>query len=621
MSLQYFFVISNGSSHIYEDNTRTEFKNNLPKPFVSQYGMNLAIDTVIFDNTFSFYKSNKEVDIVCRLNENFFVLNLSYVNTLSFLARKINRFFADITYYMKKEKIVGLAEIINGKIRLQLNSGDVAISPELYDFLSFKDEVPIKNLTYGEISHSYFSLRAKNDIESKIYFSSNEIKLNDDDLEYINISCENILPYPRNSDMQSIICSIPLIKNLPTMFYSPTFRNFFPLNSTILSSIKIAFFQPSGRRVYFQHGSPNILKMALSTPLKTNDFFYVQASSAKNDSFPENNNSCFQIELPKEYDLKGRWQVGVTNVYIPKPTNIIKFDTTIYSLPDSQNYFMVCFTNPIIRKKYAMFPLKEFSKRELVLFLCREFAEFFNITLDQNEDIYINLKREYQNSSYVQILTSVDILRILDSHRFHNQISASGTTVIWKERFKSDTPQFTQDRMSDNRMVGIKVNKTFDELKEENLEENFYFEPRVFYDVSDLKDIDLTQINTRRILLLSENEYFKKEEIRLLQHIQNLQNVDVRQELIPSFFFIYADFVVETTMADNFINLLKMVPYRSGYNNLPGGLFDFARCEFFDVNKSSLKTLSFEVRTHSGKKYNYFPKNDNIIVTMKFQRV
>lgn len=619
MNHEYFFLISNGSIDIYKDNTRAEFKNNLAKSLStkSDESIKLALDTVIFDNTFASYSSDREIDIILFIDNNIFVVNLTNSRSLSSLVRKINKFFAEVSYSLLKQTHVGLASHSDGKITLQLIEGVVAISPALNKFLSFGENFKVHQIQYGEETSDYFILRRKNDTV-KVFTSKEQLKINDSTPEYINIVCDEIQPYPRNSSMQNIICSVPLNTFQPTIFYAPTFRRFFIASSNNISRLKIGFQQPSGRKLYFQDGSPNIIKMAMSLS-KSNDFFYVQASSVKCDTFPKNNNSFFQVELPKEYRLDGKWQVGVTNVFIPKPSNIIKFDTSVYVIPNSQNYFFACFANPVKRKKYIKFPLLEFSKRELVIFLVQEFSEYFSVYLDQNENIYLNLRKETE--SQIQLFTSRAMLEIINSHNFLRTMSPISITTIFKERFKTENIAFTNEGMSNDNIEGVLVQKLFSVMLENTKEKTFYFDARTFYGLDDIHGIDISRIDTKRILLLAENEFLKKEEIRLLQFIQNQQGVSSSHELIPSFFFIYSDFVKESIMANNYVNLLKMVPYRSGFNNLPGGLFDFPRCEFFDVNKQYIKNMNFELRTHSGKEYLFFPENEHILITMKFQKI
>lgn len=622
MSYEYFFLISNGSEAIYQDNTRAEFRNNLAKPLrVNSNSIKLAIDTIIFDNTFAVYSSEAEADIILFLNNEYYILNLSGTKSLSSMVRRINKFFVDIAYSLQLNEVIGKTTLSNGKINLELRIGDVAALPELCEFLAFEGDYDYQNFEYGEEIVPYFRLRRKND-QTKIYQSKEEIRLNDFTPEYVNIICENISAYPRNSLMQNIICSIPLNTYQPTIFYSPTFRSFHTTNTNNLSTVKITFQQPSGRKLYFKDGSPNIIKMAASNS-KSLDSFYVQATSSKSSTFPDNTNNAFQVELPKEYRLDGKWQVGVTNVFFPKPTNIIKFDTSIFTIPEGQNYFFACFSNPITRKKYMKFPLLEFSKKELAIFLVRHFSEFFAVYLDQNEDIFLTMRKEFEGGGggQIQILTSKTILEIINSQNHLNKMNAASLTVIFKERLKTEFAQFNADRMKNDFLEGFIINKTFTTIKESIPKSNFFFSVRSFYNLTDITEIDITRIDTRRIISLTENEFLKKEEIRLIQEVQNQQDFKSTHELLPSFFFIYCDFVTETVMADRFVNLLKMVPFRSGFNNLPGGLFDFPRCEFFDVNKQYLKNLKFEIRTHSGKEYLYFPSNEDIIITMKFQKV
>lgn len=622
----YFFAISTGCLDIYDDNTRAEFKNTLKKAFhisnAERQEINIAVDTSIFDNTFKSY-SSKNFDFILRLHNRNFTLEFSDAYCISSIVRRINKFFASAGKDLHLKEVIGLATRLGSKIQLQLYQGILVISPEFLNFLEFPKTLQEQKIQRGDLQYIYYKLRTEND-EPMTYISISDIKLNEDPPEYVDICCENIEYYPKNSYMQNnIICSIPINHHQQSTFYSPSFRNFYKLkNSSKLETIKFMFNQPSGKKVYFQDGAPNILKMALSISEKK-EFFYTQVSSAVTPNFPDNNPSSFQVELPKEFQLQGKWQVGVVNVYIPRPTNLLTFDTSIYTIQAKENYFIASSSTVAdFKSKYVKFPLLEFTKRELCIFLLHNFCEFFSVFLDQNEQIYLVTKPELGDNTQVQIFSSTEILRLVNTENNLRSMNNTSISAIWRDRLQEEKLKFFQDEMSADNMGGLIIQKSLEKIKQENLNHfSFYFDSRVFYNINKVLEEDISQLDFQRLLSLVDNEYSKKEEIRLLQYIQNQQGLKPSQELIPSFFFIYSDFVSETAIADKFINLIKMVPYRGGHNNLPGGLFDFPRCEFFNVNKHYIKNIKFDVRTHSGKPYLFFPADENILITLKFQKV
>lgn len=623
---QYFFAISSGCLNIYEDNTRSEFKNTLKKPFqisnLERGELNIAVDTTIFDNNFKVY-SSKSYDLILRLHNRNFTLEFSDTFCISSIVERINKFFASAGKDLDFKEVVGHAIRLGSKIQLELFHGIVVISPEFLDFLELPKTLEEQYIQRGDLQYLYYKLRKENDLP-KIYISMTDIQLNEIPPDYINICCDNIEYYPKDSYMQSnILCSLPINHHQQSTFYSPSFRNFFKLkNSSKLESIKLSFCQPSGKKVYFQYGAPNILKMAVSISDKK-DFFYTQVSSAITPNFPDNTPSSFQVELPKEFQLQGSWQVGVVNVYIPRPRRLLTFDSSIYTIQPKDNYFIASSsTIDEFKSKYVKFPLLEFTKRELCIFLIHNFCEFFSVFVDQNEKIYLVTKPELGNNTQVQIFSSTEILQLVNTNKSLRVMNNTSISAIWRDRLQEVRVKFFQDEMSADNMGGLIIQKSFEEIKQDNLNElSFFFDSRVFYNINRVLEEDISRLDFQRVLAMADNEYLKKEETRLLHYIQNQEGLKPNQELLPSFFFIYSDFVSETVMADSFINLIKMVPYRSGYNNLPGGLFDFPRCEFFNVNKHYIKNIKFDVRTHSGKPYLFFPTDENILITLKFQKV
>lgn len=618
---QYFFAISTGCLDIYENNSRSEFKNTLKKtitPSSSQnQSLSIAVDTIIFDNTFKKFSGSKFCLAVSSNSQNT-LLELTEIDSISSLVHRLNIFFITAAKKSGIKENIGLVEKLGNKIKLDLYNGLVIISPEFIEFLSLKETLEEQIIRKDGEELVYYKLKKADD--GPISITSGDIKLNENYPEYINICCENIERFPNNSVIQNnIICSIPMNKHQPSTFYSPAFRNFFKVNSSKIETLQVKFCQPNGTKVYFEDGAPNILKMAVSS-LSKNDFFYIQVSSAVSTNFPDNTTSSFQVELPKEYQLPGHWQVGVTNVYIPKPSRLITFDNTIYTIAPGQNYFIAsCVSVHENKTKYEKFPLLEFSKRELCIFLMNNFHEFFSVFIDQNENIFLTCKPEYENN--IQIFSSNTILNIINVGGYMRDLSNTAVAAIWRDRLVNERIRFTLDHMAADNLGGLIIQKTLGQIKAENNVNLFYFDCRVFYNINKMLDEDIAYFDIHRLLALNNSEFLKREEVRLLQYIQSQQVLNPTQELIPSFFFIYADFVSETVMADKFYNILKMVPYRGGFNNLPGGLFDFPRCEFFNVNKHYIKNIKFDVRTHSGNPYMYFPEDENIFITLKFQRV
>jgi hypothetical protein len=163
------------------------------------------------------------------------------------------------------------------------------------------------------------------------------------------------------------------------------------------------------------------------------------------------------------------------------------------------------------------------------------------------------------------------------------------------------------------------IKQTYVQLVAQNLS-RFLFEVGTFYNVEIKENFPVAQMDMRRYFNIKKPNFRKAEELRLIEYFQTyVQGFDT--EFIPSFFFIYADFVKETMLADSYVNLLKMIPYKNGSWKLAGGMFISLSDIFFEVNKSNLRTLDFNIRAHSGKEYLFFSQNDPVRLTLKFQKV
>lgn len=142
---------------------------------------------------------------------------------------------------------------------------------------------------------------------------------------------------------------------------------------------------------------------------------------------------------------------------------------------------------------------------------------------------------------------------------------------------------------------------------------------KVFYNIQDMTQVLLTQIDILRRTNSQSWEFIKKEELRLSEWYQRNKNEGGR-ELLPSLFFIYCDFVKEIPMGDRYVNVLKTIPYKNGEKSLPGGFYSFQTNEYYNISKQCLRTLDFLVKTQSGEPYQFFT-SDDIRLTLKFEKI
>lgn len=618
--MENFFLISSSSMSFFPDNTRAVFKNILPKDYnVENNVMFLNLDSVVFSNSYKKYVAiqNDTPDIMCRFQNTYDVFQLPSLSTVKELFNELISFF--IICAQKRD--IAPADYFNAsyhmnRITLTLNHGDILISDRLKDLLMFQNNIFLrkKDVKSGLF---YNILRSRNDA-SFTYTSYQAIQLNEDDLSYVNIFCDEVDAYEGGS---KIISKIP-IKNKILNDFSNILPQYFRIDISELKELKIAFLQPNNVRVFFDDSSPNILKFNLKKNLPNMDFFYVNVTSKATNSYPQNNCSEFYFELMKDYTLNGDWEVCVLNTYIPGPQGFLYLNDTIYDFDGKVQYFGVCRINENAEneRNFFKFPLTKFRRRQLYLYMEQNLSNFIETYVDQNEQIIIkqrtDLKTEGEN---LLIFVSRDMYQLLNAYFSLPYLTEDSATESALTEFQSFKKKLTDEKIPDESFVAIYLTPDYLNFwkKSRNI---FHIPPKIFYDdeQTDLM-MEMMVLNSGWELATKSANFISRHEFRLLKYLEML-NVAEYREFTPSYFFIYTDFVQETAMGDRCVNFIKLVPYKNGMRGLPGGLFTFNTEEYFNVNKSYLRTLNFKLKTHSGDTYQFFPRDAEIQILLKFRK-
>lgn len=608
-----FYLISSASSDVYE-NTRASFTNNLPKTFSSNFQrIRIAVEKVVFDNSFSTYESDSHTpDIILGYNKQVHKSFLGLCTSLQDLCEKLSACFSIFQKKSKQEREVCTAKVKNNKIFLDLHFGSVKFSRKLFIFLEL-EEYTRKVKINGA---SYYVLREEFEKDSFKSISSLPVRINERSVDFVDLVCESIEGYPsENQTNCEVLCSIPVNEFQVTTYHECSSLHFHNIESSYLRSLKIGFRQRNGEKVYFDQGPPNLVKFNLKMYPAKKDFFYITVSSKPTDNFPENTPARFQVELPKEYTLSGDWVTCITNAYIPPPRDFLKLKNEIYEIEERDAYCCVFPSSPNLKKKCAKLDLLVFTRRELCIFFQVNFPDFFEIHLNEEEDIYLTVKKINDDIPSVKIFTSYKLMSILNNHDFIEVEHPSKKNVDWYDGFSEVTAFIKTERLNYTNLVGGLLNKTFAELPQTSL----YFEMKVFYNIQDMTQVLLTQIDILRRTNSQSWEFIKKEELRLSEWYQRNKNEGGR-ELLPSLFFIYCDFVKEIPMGDRYVNVLKTIPYKNGEKSLPGGFYSFQTNEYYNISKQCLRTLDFLVKTQSGEPYQFFT-SDDIRLTLKFEKI
>lgn len=617
--MEQLFLISSGCSDVYSENTRSHFRNDLPRDIISNTGvLYLTIESIAFDKTFKSYSSEFSTpDLILLIgNDKRFILSFSKCYSLREICEKINNFIQRVRDETDVNDDIGSCEYKNSKIEITLYSNQLLLSKNFYDFLRISSEEEIELIEDKE----YYRLR-KSDNEEKIVFSSLEkIQINENLPDSILVECMQIAPYYKNSEICRVIGKVQIPQSeiqSSTFFYNFPKKNFFKLETSNIRTFEIRLLQNNGEKIYFDYGSPVIIKCSLKT-MPEKDFFYLSVSSEKSETYPENNISHFQNELVKEYLLNGEWKVAVTDIYIPSPRSFIAFDEVVYEIPKGEEYFCVVryAAREIVTCKRL--PANYMSKKELVAWLLQEFTEFFTILIDDKENIFFS-PLEKSKEIDLQIFTSYSIFEIINSHSRYVKVPQFIEDLIWAYKFDNVRQRISNQKKNILSLQGFRVQESVERLLTETNSLTM-IDAVTFYNFKDFKNINVIDVDRKRLLNIKNMEWKKKEEMRIIDYSQK-NNLLVQNEVLPSYFFLYADFVGESIMADKFVNIIKFIPYRNGNNNHPGGFFTFNNYDYYNVSKTNLRNLEFKVKTQSGNDYNFFPNNDEIRMTLKFIRV
>jgi len=66
---------------------------------------------------------------------------------------------------------------------------------------------------------------------------------------------------------------------------------------------------------------------------------------------------------------------------------------------------------------------------------------------------------------------------------------------------------------------------------------------------------------------------------------------------------------------------LSVLPFNINDNGVPGGLYTPKKIDFLLLNRNFLKNLDFEVRTNSGRKYQFFHgAGEEMMLTLLFRK-
>lgn len=621
MSEESFLVVSTGCPHMFQNNSRTRFTNNLAKPAKSSIpwtrSLFIDIEQINFEYTPLYYE-NEEADIVFNDTKDVTSIKLKKCYSVESLIKQMTSVLSHILYihkYSSDEKGV--------KIVLASYYHDVSIHEKLVNLLKIGDN-------FKDQAGKYLEL--KKDVE---YISNEAIALNCEYPSYIDLICEEIEPYFCDSEFKKIVARIDVVDKCDQTIHIDTLiRRFFKIEASVLESITFELKQPDGRRLLMEDGAPTIIKARIKEMKSKSDFFYLQVNSKPTLTHPENTPGKFTVELPSELELKGEWHVALAYAELPPTRNFFKDKNKILlknkntTAPYAFNIIRVntrtggLYPRNITFTAGGVLPftsllktIRDASQQNIEISVDEdENLQIFSVDKDEVMEYFITFSPAELENFVLENCKKNRALEKVNFEEFLNKYSADESAfkkisethnVEWLPNFDAC---YRIQRKPLNPVNSGKFSFTldeyyFNEVREKNLQ-------KTFDDVS-----EEAKENTE-----SKN---LEEEKKLMQIYEKNYNVKRKRSAgeIPTWMFIYSDFVKPSLIADCYSNVLKLLPYKQ--NATKGGkiFYTFTPLDFFNVNKDLLRTLTFELRTHAGEIHDFRNEHDNTSLTLFFKKI
>lgn len=617
MSLaQSFLVVSTGCLTTFENNSRTKFTNNLAKPAKASKpwvnSLYLDVEQVNFEYTPVYYE-NHEPDFL-------------YAEVMGETSYKIPRCYTvdDLTLYLRHPAISGYIHSYSfDGVKITLRPWhDVLIHEKFANFLNIADQLR-KSTT-----HRYYHLDRMRE-----YTSSRSVILNKSEINYVDLICEEITPYFCDGENKKIIARIDVMnKKDQTIHLDTLIRRFYKINSTSLETLSFELKQPNGAKLLMREGPPTIIKARLKEMETNTDFFYIQVNSQETASFPKNNASSFTAELPNELELKGEWEVAITHAELPTTEGMFREEIRLYPVKNTAEIHLVVINGHHSEKKWEKYsiaypPTSILTMETFLETLMNMAHNLFEIYIDEDGAPKIFAKNPKQKIYLVlaPLQFGECMFPSLENTGMTKEYIDALATYIKDDQSTPKNEPFKEiyERLA---VYGWENVKEAYEIRpyhvmKDKITSKFLFEFKEYYknEATLKKNESLTKTNTNTTMETFSRKTLEEEK-KLLEILEKRTGIVYTSKTIPTWIFLYADFVKPTLIADCYSNVLKLIPYKQNAE-LNGRFYTFTPLDFFTVNKDALKTLTFELRTHAGEKHDFRNKNKVTSLTLYFRRM
>jgi len=627
MAEESFLAVSTGCLSMFNGNTRTRFTNNFAKPAktVAPWVKSLYIDIeqINFEYTPILYKNEDDADVIYSSPSGLVKYTLETCYSVQCIINQLTT--QSLVFYIAKQ-----SEDSKGvKIALGSYYDDVVIHQKLAKILKIENQ--FQNIQ----EEKYCNL-----VKGTRYVSYESIELNSSKASYIDIICEEIEPYFCDSEFKKIVARVDVSNKINETIHMDTLlRRFYKIKTSVLEAITFELRHPDGRKLLMQEGPPTIIKAKIKEMKTKSDFFYLQVHSKPTIAHPDNTPSKFTVELPNEKELKGEWEVALAYAELPPTENLFKESNKILlktpqPIPRTgivRYGFTFWFFNPITKKLMYNSRIDIGSEgvvpyKSLIKMLQTTSRELVQIFVDEDEKPhFFALRKELECFLCLSPKELAEFV-LLGSEN-SSGLQKKDFADVYKEYYNTQNEgEFKKTLLTH----GI-VDNNFDILSCYQIKRapvnaipytRFYFTPDEYYSKEAQEEIEKKSPQERsKEALKNSKSKNSQEEKRLLQVFEKNYHVKRPPRIIPTWMFIYSDFVKPSLIADCYTNVLKLLPYKQNFKEGDTVFYTFTPLDFFTVNKDTLRTLSFELRTHAGEIHDFRNNTENTSLTLFFKKV
>ena len=613
MSGESFLAVSTGCLHTFPENSRTKFTNVFAKPAKVdkpwKYSLFIDIEQINFEFTPLYYE-NTVPD---------FIFGEIYGET----SYKIHKCYS-IECLIRSLRHPAFSGFLNSQDE---NGAKITIIP-LYDikihsrfskFLNIDSQlVPIENTEYREL-------------KAKVYYtSSSPVLMNNINLNYVDLICNEIEPYFCDSEYKKIVARINVMgeKN-QTIHMDTLIRRYYKIQNPSIEVLTFELRQPNGCRLLMEEGPPTIIKARLKEMNSNTDFFYLQVNSKSSISFPANTPSSFTVELPNEIELKGEWEVALTHAELPATERIFRNSLSHFPVKEKNAGFFVITIdkkskNVLNSMHMSFLPGANLTLETFMKAFSNHVSRELFVRVDENE-VFKILSRDLNREHYILFSPS-------DFEKFiFPSLENSGLTRVEEIELVLFNNESINKKLGEiyHLLESWGAGRVYSFLKVDNfgnnhqrLKSNYYFSIEEYYQNETAKKIkEEKNYHENRESTQNSNQKSIEEEKTLIKIYEKNTGIKHPPKQIPTWMFLYTDFVKPSLIADCYSNVMKLIPYKQGNDMGYGRFYTFTPLDFFRVNKDNLKTITFELRTHAGEKHDFRNINQHTSVTLYFRKI